>query len=61
MPIIKLIKNLLEQPSLDSLDLAASEGALAWHANSNCDYPSGPLRDAWWEGWEEAKATLHKC
>lgn len=54
--IAKTLKSLLEQPSLDALDLAASEGAAAWFANSACSYSRGSLRDAWWEGWNEARS-----
>lgn len=58
--ITRFLKNLLKEPSLDELDLAASEGTIAWHTNSDCKYPPGPLRDAWWAGREDAKEKAYK-
>lgn len=53
--IASFIRALVEQPSLDALDLAASEGAVAWYKASACPYSQGQIREAWWEGWSKAR------
>lgn len=53
--IFKFLKDAVSEPSLDELDLAVSEGTVAWHKNLDCIYPPGPLRNAWREGKRNAK------
>ena len=58
--MLKLFKEAAIEPSLDELDLAVSEGSVAWHNNLECKYPPGPLRDAWREGKINAKMRDNK-
>jgi len=53
--MFKFLKDAVSEPSLDELDLAVSEGTVAWHKNLDCIYPPGPLRNAWREGKRDAK------